>query len=135
LSDPHYWGGIRALRRLSDLCETLGLGVSMHSNNHLGVSLMTMAHAAAAAPHILYACDTHYPWQTEKDEIVVGGRIRFHEGSVRIPEKPGLGVDLDYDQVARATEVYNKLPYRKRDDEAEMRQHVDPNWKRVLPRW
>ncbi|MEJ7607501.1 MAG: enolase C-terminal domain-like protein [Bryobacteraceae bacterium] len=50
LSDPHYWGGVRALRRLSDLCETLKLGVSMHSNNHLGVSLMAMAHAAAAAP-------------------------------------------------------------------------------------
>ncbi len=135
LSDPHYWGGIRALRRLSDLCETLGRGVSMHSNNHLGVSLMTMAHAAAAAPQILYACDTHYPWQTERDEVVAGGRIKFHEGAVRIPDKPGLGVDLDYDQIERCGRIYNSLPYRKRDDEAEMRQHVDPNWKRVLPRW
>jgi glucarate dehydratase len=135
LSDPHYWGGVRALRRLSDLCETLGLGVSMHSNNHLGVSLMTMAHAAAAAPHVLYACDTHYPWQTERDEVVDGGRIPFFDGCVRIPEKPGLGVDLNYDQVARGRAIYEKLPYRKRDDEAEMRKHVDPNWKRVLPRW
>jgi glucarate dehydratase len=135
LSDPHYWGGIRALQRLSDLCQTLDLGVSMHSNNHLGISLMAMAHAAAAAPHILYACDTHYPWQTEKDEVVAGGRIKFVDGCVRIPEKPGLGIDIDFDQIARGTERYNKLPYRKRDDEAEMRKHVDPNWKRVLPRW
>jgi glucarate dehydratase len=135
LSDPHYWGGVRALQRLSDLCETLGLGVSMHSNNHLGISLMTMAHAAAAAPHILYACDTHYPWQTEKDEVVAGGRVKFVDGCVVIPDKPGLGVDVDFDQIARGTERYNKLPYRKRDDEAEMRKHVDPNWKRVLPRW
>lgn len=135
LSDPHYWGGMRALQRLSDLCETLGLGVSMHSNNHLGISLMTMAHAAAAAPAITYACDTHYPWQTERDEVIVGGRVKFENGCVRIPDKPGLGVELDYDQVARCAEVYEKLPYRKRDDEAEMRQHVDPNWTRVLPRW
>ncbi|HYP14514.1 MAG TPA: enolase C-terminal domain-like protein [Bryobacteraceae bacterium] len=135
LSDPHYWGGIRALQRLSDLCETLNLGVSMHSNNHLGVSLMTMAHAAAAAPHILYACDTHYPWQTEQDEIVVGGRIAFQDGCVEIPEKPGLGVEIDFDQVARGMERYSKLTYRKRDDEAEMRKHVDPEWKRILPRW
>jgi len=135
LSDPHYWGGVRALQRLSDLCETLGLGVSMHSNNHLGISLMTMAHAAAAAPHVWYACDTHYPWQTEKDEVVVGGRVKFVDGCVPIPDKPGLGVDLDYDQIARGTERYRKLPFRKRDDEAEMRKHVDPNWKRVLPRW
>jgi glucarate dehydratase len=135
LSDPHYWGGIRALQRLSDLCETLGLGVSMHSNNHLGISLMTMAHAAAAAPAITYACDTHYPWQTERDEVVAGGRIAFENGCVRIPDKPGLGVELDYDQVERGNRIYEKLPYRKRDDEAEMRKHVDPNWKRILPRW
>jgi glucarate dehydratase len=135
LSDPHYWGGIRAQRRLSDLCETLNLGVSMHSNNHLGVSLLTMAHAAAASPQIEYACDTHYPWQTAIDEIVLGGRIEFIDGCVEIPRKPGLGVDLDYDQLARGSERYRKLPYRKRDDEAEMRQHVDPNWRRVLPRW
>jgi glucarate dehydratase len=135
LSDPHYWGGVRAIQRLSDLCETLGLGVSMHSNNHLGVSLMTMAHVAAAAPAITYACDTHYPWQTERDEVIVGGRVRFEEGSVRIPDKPGLGVDLDYDQVERCKRIYDKLPYRKRDDAAEMRKHVDPSWERILPRW
>ena len=135
LSDPHYWGGIRKQQQLSHFCEVLGLGLSMHSNNHLGVSLMTMTHAAAAAPMLTYACDTHYPWQTEQDEIVAGGRIPFHNGCVRIPDKPGLGVDLDYDQLARLHERYRKLPYRKRDDEAEMRKHVDPNWKRVLPRW
>lgn len=135
LSDPHYWGGLRALRRLSDLCETLRLGVSMHSNNHLGISMMTMAHAAAAAPHILYACDTHYPWQTEQDEVIAGGRVKFVDGCVEIGDKPGLGVELDYDQLSRGKEIYDKLPYRKRDDAAEMRKHVDPNWERILPRW
>jgi glucarate dehydratase len=135
LSDPHYWGGIRAQQKLSDLCEVLGLGMSMHSNNHLGVSLMTMAHAAAVCPALTYACDTHYPWQTSIDEVVDGGRIPFVEGAVVIPDRPGLGVTLDYDQVARGEERYRKLPYRKRDDEAEMQKRIDPNWKRILPRW
>jgi glucarate dehydratase len=135
LSDPHYWGGLRQVQSLSHLCDVLGMGLSMHSNSHLGVSLMAMTHVAAASPHLTYACDTHYPWQTAKDEVVVGGRIPFVNGAVRIPDRPGLGVDLDYDQLARGRERYRKIPYRKRDDEAEMRQHVDPNWKRVLPRW
>jgi glucarate dehydratase len=135
LTDPHYWGGIYATRRLAELCESLGLGVSMHSNNHLGVSLMVMAHACCACPQMTYACDTHYPWQTEKDEVVAGGRIKFVDGAVRIPDKPGLGIELDMDQVLRLNERYNKLPFRKRDDEAEMRKHVDPNWKRLIPRW
>jgi glucarate dehydratase len=135
LSDPHYWGGLRQVQSLSHLCDVLGMGLSMHSNSHLGVSLMAMTHVAAASPHLTYACDTHYPWQTAQDEVVVGGRIPFHDGAVRIPDKPGLGVELDYDQLARGCERYRKIPYRKRDDEAEMRRHVDPNWKRVLPRW
>lgn len=135
LSDPHYWGGIHNQKLLSNVCEILGMGLSMHSNNHLGVSMMAMTHAAAACPNLTYACDTHYPWQTEQDEVIAGGRVKFVEGSVPISAKPGLGVELDYDQVARLTERYHKIPYKKRDDGAEMRQHVDPNWKRVLPRW
>jgi glucarate dehydratase len=135
LCDPHYWGGLRQVQYLSHMCGVLGMGLSMHSNSHLGVSLMAMTHVAAASPNLTYACDTHYPWQTEIDEVVAGGRIPIQNGCVRIPDKPGLGIELDYDQLARGRERYAKLPYRKRDDEAEMRQHVDPNWKRVLPRW
>jgi glucarate dehydratase len=135
LSDPHYWGGVRQVQHLSHLCEVLGMGLSMHSNSHLGVSMMAMTHVAAACPNLTFACDTHYPWQTEKDEIVEGGRIRFENGTVKIPDKPGLGVTLDFDQLARGCERYEKITLRKRDDEAEMRKHVDPNWKRVLPRW
>jgi len=135
LCDHHYWGGMRQVQHLARLAKTFGLGLSMHSNSHLGVSLMAMAHVAAATPHLSYACDTHYPWQSAADEIVLGGRVPIVNGCVRIPEKPGLGVELDYDQLARGRERYAKCPYRKRDDEAEMRKRVDPNWKRVLPRW
>ena len=135
LSDVHYWGGLRATQHLGKLCRTFGLGLSMHSNSHLGVSVMTMAHAAAVTPHLTYACDTHYPWSDTKDEVVLGGRVKFRDGKIRIPDRPGLGVDLDYDQLARGEERYRKCPYRKRDDTAEMRKHVDPNWTRILPRW
>jgi glucarate dehydratase len=135
LCDPHYWGGIRQVQHLSRLCHTFRLGLSMHSNSHLGVSLMAMAHAAAAAPYLSYACDTHYPWQTDRDEVVQGGRVPFTNGAVRIPDRPGLGVDLDYDRLARGRERYASIPFRKRDDAEEMRKHVDRDWRRVVPRW
>ncbi len=135
LCDHHYWGGMRQVQHLGKVCQVFGIGLSMHSNSHLGVSLMAMTHVAAATMHLTYACDTHYPWQSAKDEIVAGGRVPIVNGCVRIPDKPGLGVELDYDQLARGRERFEKTPYRKRDDEAEMRKHVDPAWKRVLPRW
>jgi len=135
LCDPHYWGGMRNVQQLSHLTSVLGMGLSMHSNSHLGISLMAMAHVAAATPHLTYACDTHYPWQHEKDEVVEGGRVQIKDGCVTIPDKPGLGVTLDKDQLERGKERYKQVPYKKRDDEVEMRRHVDPDWKRVLPRW
>lgn len=135
LCDHHYWGGMRRVQRLAGMCKVFGIGLSMHSNSHLGVSLMAMAHVAAATPHLTYACDTHYPWQSERDEVVAGGRVPIIGGCVEIPDKPGLGVELDYDQLARGRERFENCPYRKRDDEAQMRKYVDPNWKRTLPRW
>lgn len=134
LCDHHFWGGMRQVQHLGKLCRTFGIGLSMHSNSHLGISLMAMAHVAAATKNLTYACDTHYPWQSA-DEVVDGGRLSFEDGSIRIPDRGGLGVDLDYDQLARLKERYRKIPFRKRDDEAEMRKHVDPTWRRVLPRW
>jgi glucarate dehydratase len=135
LCDPHYWGGLRQVQHLGKICRTFGLGLSMHSNSHLGISLMAMAHAAAATPQLAYACDTHYPWQSATDEVVAGGRIHMVDGCVAISGKPGLGVELDYDQLARGKERYRKCGYRRRDDEAEMRKQVDPNWKRIPARW
>ena len=135
LCDVHYWGGFRQVQHLGKLCRTFGLGLSMHSNSHLGVSLMAMAHAAAATPHLSYACDTHYPWAHTEDEVVAGGRVPIVDGGVQIPDRPGLGVELDPDRLARARERYDRCPYRSRDDEAEMRKHVDPQWTRTLPRW
>lgn len=135
LCDHHYWGGMRRVQQLAKLAETFNIGLSMHSNSHLGISLMAMAHVAAATPHLTYACDTHYPWQSALDEVAEGGKIKIEGGCVTIPEKPGLGVNLDYDQLARGKERYRQVPYRNRDDAAEMRKHVDPSWTRILPRW
>lgn len=135
LCDHHYWGGMRQVQHLAKLCQVFGIGLCMHSNSHLGVSLMAMAHVAAATPHLSYACDTHYPWQSPEDEVVAGGKVSIVDGCVTIPERPGLGVELDEDQLARGRERYARLPYRKRDDEAEMQKQVDSEWYRVVPRW
>ncbi len=134
LCDHHFWGGMRQVQHLGKLCQTFRMALSMHSNSHLGVSLMAMAHVAAATKNLTYACDTHYPWQSA-DEVIEGGRIAFKRGAIRIPDAAGLGVSLDHDQLARLKERYEAVPYRRRDDEAEMRKHIDPGWRRELPRW
>ena len=132
LSDHHYWGGLRATQQLSRLCRTFDLGLSMHSNSHLGISLMAMTHLCASVPLLTYACDTHYPWQDE--EVVAGGRLRFEDGSLRVPTGPGLGVTLDRTALARLHDNYLNCGIRNRDDLAQMRKY-DPAFTGVQPRF
>jgi len=135
LGDHHYWGGLRATVELGRICSTFGIGMSMHSNSHLGVSLMAMTHLAAAIPNLTYDADTHYPWLHEADEIIVGGKVAFRDGCVAVPTTPGLSFEIDRDALARGHERFQRIPYRDRDDAGYMRRTVDPAWERKLPRW
>jgi len=121
LSDHHYWGGLRATQTLARMCALWDLGMSMHSNSHLGISLMAMTHVAASIPNLTYACDTHYPWQEE--EVIKGGRIAFDNGALRVPKTPGLGVELDRDKLAELHEQYRTCGVRNRDDLTQMRKY------------
>lgn len=132
LCDHHYWRGATGAIRLGEVCKGAGLGVSMHSNSHLGISLAAMCHVAAATPNLSYACDTHYPWSSK--EIIEGGRPVFKDGTLQVSERPGLGVTLDRDAVAELHDVYNKAMVHDRDDTDEMLKYV-PDYVRKVPRW
>ena len=132
LSDHHYWGGLQRSRLLAGICETFGLGLSMHSNSHLGISLAAMVHLAGATPNLTYACDTHWPWKTE--DVVKDGALAFVDGSVPVPTGPGLGVEIDEDSLAALHEQYMTCGIRDRDDTGYM-QTVDPNFALASPRW
>ncbi|MEV7789648.1 glucarate dehydratase family protein [Streptomyces sp. NPDC088106] len=134
LSDHHYWGGLRNTQQLAAICRTFGVGVSMHSNTHLGISLAAMTHVAATVPNLHHACDSHYPWQSED---VLTERLTFEGGAVRVSDAPGLGVELDRDRLAFLHRRWldDDGALRDRDDAAAMR-IADPEWVTPsVPRW
>ena len=132
LTDHHYWGGLRASMELAAHCRIFSRGVSMHSNNHGGISLAAMTHLGAAMPNLSYALDTHYPWQWE--DIIVGGRMKIEGGCVTLPTGPGLGVELDRAALAHAADNYRRCGFTERNDEPEMQKKV-PGWKFKATRW
>lgn len=132
LSDHHYWQGATGAVHLGKVCRAAGLGVSMHSNSHLGISLAAMCHVAAATPNLTYDCDTHYPWSSR--EIVTAGRPEFLDGALRVPEGPGLGVELDHEAIAELNALYHRAMIADRDDTDEMLKYV-PDYVRKVPRW
>jgi len=110
--------------------EVFSVAMSIHSNSHLGISLMAMTHATAATPNLNYACDTHYPWQ--EDEVIQSGRITFHKGSVMMLAMPGLGAEIDPAHLKKLYRQY--LDCGVRNDLAQMRKY-DPGFPGVFPRF
>ena len=132
LSDHHLWGGLHRSALLGGITETFGMGLSMHSNSHLGVSLAAMVHLAVASPNLTYACDTHYPWKTQ--DVIAPGVLSFDGGSVAVPSGPGLGVELDRDQLGVLHEQYVRCGVRRREDTAYM-QSIEPSFTPNTARW
>ncbi|WP_030692856.1 enolase C-terminal domain-like protein [Streptomyces globisporus] len=126
LCDHHYWGGLHRTRELAALCRTYGVGLSMHSNTHLGISLAAMTQVAATLPGLHHACDTHYPWQTED---VVTPRPVFRAGRLAVSDAPGLGVEPDREALATLHRRWldDDGTFRDRDDAAAMRR-THPAW-------
>ena len=91
-----------------------------------------MTHLGAAVPNLTYALDTHYPWQS--DEVITGGRFEFEDGSLPVPDGPGLGVELDRQALTRLHQTYLDCGLTKRDDAVEM-QKVEPGWTFKPTRW
>ena len=81
---------------------------------------------AAATPNLTYACDTHYPWQSE--EVIVGGRLPFDDGALVVSNAPGLGIELDRVALAKLHQQFVDCGLTERNDEVEM-QKVIPGWK------
>ena len=125
LADPHFWT-MQGSVRVAQLCQDFGLTWGSHSNNHFDVSLAMFTHCAAAAPGNITAIDTHWIWQ-EGRERLTREPLRIVGGQVAVPDKPGLGIDIDMDQVEQAHAVYRKVGGTARDDAIAMRCLV-PGW-------
>ena len=130
LLDTTFWGGIRPCVKAAGICDTFGLGVAVHSSGELGVQLATMLHLGAVIPNLSFAADAHYHELT--DDIIVGGRLPYVGGKIKVPTGPGLGVKLDRLKLEQYAEEFKRLgsyPYDK--------DPLRPDWCVTVPnnRW
>ena len=126
LADPHFWT-MQGSVRVAQLCDGFGLTWGSHSNNHFDVSLAMFTHVAAAAPGNITAIDTHWIWQ-EGQERLTREPLQIVGGQVRVPQKPGLGIEPDMEQILQANALYQKVGLGARDDAQAMR-CIEPGWK------
>lgn len=124
LADPHFWT-MQGSVRVAQLCSMFGLTWGSHSNNHFDISLAMVTHVGAAAPGRVTAIDTHWIWQD--GQRLTKEPYRIEGGLVRVPGRPGLGLEIDMAEVEKAHLAYRQMGLGARNDAASM-QYLIPGW-------
>lgn len=124
LADPHFWT-MQGSVRVAQLCHMFGLTWGSHSNNHFDISLAMFTHVGAAAPGRVTAIDTHWIWQDGQRLTRTPYPIR--DGLIRVPDTPGLGLEIDMVEVEKAHQAYLAMGLGARDDALAM-QFLIPGW-------
>lgn len=124
LADPHFWT-LQGSVQVAQLCEQWGLTWGSHSNSHFDISLAMVTQVAAAAPGRITAVDTHWIWQD--GQRLTREPLRIVDGRITVPDRPGLGIEIDFEALSAAHDRYRHHGLGARDDATAMR-YLIPNW-------
>ncbi|HWZ36727.1 MAG TPA: glucarate dehydratase [Bradyrhizobium sp.] len=124
LADPHFWT-MQGSVRVAQTCRDNGLTWGSHSNNHFDISLAMFTHVGAAAPGRVTAIDTHWIWQD--GQSLTREPLQIKGGKIAVPDRPGLGIEIDRKAIDEAYALYRQHGLGARDDAMAM-QFLIPGW-------
>ena len=112
--DATFGGGISDAKRVQQACALKGLHFAPHTwSNGFSMVVNLHVHASGAMDHPL-----EYPieppgWTPEaRDALLSEPVFADGAGTVAIPDKPGLGIEIDTDQLARYGEKFFEITTR-----------------------
>ena len=91
-------GGLAETKKIAAMCETAGVGVAPH--NPLGpIAGVAALHFGISTPNVIIQEEMSgaVPWY----DAVVAWPIQREPGRWALPEKPGLGIEVDETEIAR----------------------------------
>lgn len=89
-------GGITKIKKTAEMVQAHGAWFSPHTWSN-GIGVMANLHLAAAisdCPYLEYPYDPPH-WTPERRDYVQASPITAEHGQLVIPDKPGLGIELD----------------------------------------
>jgi galactonate dehydratase len=121
-------GGITEAKKLAALAESYLVKMAPHAGSVGPIAQMANVHLLASTSSCIFleymAFDV--PWRTE----VAPGTETDQDGFVRVPDRPGLGVDIDEEAAARHVPFETgELSYQHRTPE-EIQLHRPDSWGR-----
>jgi L-alanine-DL-glutamate epimerase-like enolase superfamily enzyme len=100
-------GGFLETQRCAAVAEAGGLEASCHSSpGELGIATAAQLHLATATPNWLEPVDSAYVKLLPPSEDIITRPFEYREGSLRAPDGPGLGVEIDEERFEKARRRY-----------------------------
>jgi L-alanine-DL-glutamate epimerase-like enolase superfamily enzyme len=101
----HETGGLLGLRKVAAVAAAGGLPLCRHGvSGETGVSTLAALQVLATIPN---QTDGHQVMhQLLREDILEDGVLAFDDGHIAVPTRPGLGVRLDRDRVARYARLF-----------------------------
>ncbi len=90
-------GGLVEVRKIAAIAEAAGIPLAMHCGHDLGVKTAAMVQVVAATPAFRYPSDSTY---FAFDPDITEQRLPIVDGSIAVPDGPGLGVEVDREKLA-----------------------------------
>jgi len=101
--DATFAGGITGAKKVAGMAQAAGFLFAPHTWSN-GIGVMANLHLAAAVPNAPFIEFPYDPpsWTPEIRDFVLTEPITIDgEGNVVLPDKPGLGIELDEDRIAQ----------------------------------
>ncbi len=101
---PREIGGLRPMMQAAAIAEAAGLKICIHSSMTTGITTVAEHHVGRAIPNL--DDGNQIMWQLLEDNVLEGPDVAPVKGRLALEGKPGLGLSLDRDVVARAHERF-----------------------------
>lgn len=108
MTDPHQAGGLLAFKKAAGIAEAAEVPIVFHSFGPLAITTCAAQHVIASSANFMLDNQTYNHMLA--DDVVATPPV-FQHGALPLPQVPGIGVQLDYDKLARYAELFARQGY------------------------
>ncbi len=105
---PHEAGGLLAFGKAAAIAEAAGVPICLHGQSVSGITDVAQHHLGLRTANLTEGNQMMH--QLLVEDLVSAPDLTPVAGKIGLFEKPGLGIELDRDAVARAAELYRRGP-------------------------
>jgi L-alanine-DL-glutamate epimerase-like enolase superfamily enzyme len=107
VTGPLWVGGLLALKKAAAIATAAGMPFCRHAPPEGGIATAAGLHVLATLPQLMDG-NQIYLGAILTQDVVAGSPPSFERGRLRVPDGPGLGIEIDEDELDRLTTMYER---------------------------